>query len=527
MPSPADRTKTVSIIIPVCNEAATLPAVLASCASLQPFEIIVVANGCTDGTEEIARRFGCTLISDPEPLGNDVGRAVGAAAAKGDILLFLDADFAIAADTLAAFLAPLHQGAADVVLNDFNAFFHKKHCPHTITVWRQVFNEILGRQDLVIDCILSVPHAMTREALAQIGVQSLANPLLAQALLMKSPLRIAHEMSIDVITPNRFRPLEHGHTEPGLPRAEKRMIGDHVAALAAVLEDPRGGFMDGGRRRDLMQRLAAGLDDIPVTSAGWGVTSSLYHGKQLSVIIPVQNEQKTIGEVIRQARKIEPLEIIVVVNGSTDATAQIASSLGAKTVVYPDALGNDVGRAVGAKMAQGEILLFLDGDFALPPKDLFPFCHAIATGTDIALNDLDYYLNLRFPLHIVTALKYAVNLALDRKDLGVGSMVAVPHALSRRAVDTIGWLPLLSPTMAQVKGTLAGLYVRNVHRVDVDLLNRIRPDQHFSSAGYAPAVARIIGDHVEGISQLIAERGERGGLYDGNRNWERVRDLRM
>ena len=45
--------------------------------------------------------------------------------------------------------------------------------------------------------------------------------------------------------------------------------------------------------------------------------SSIYNGKQLSVIIPVQNEEETIEQVILEARKIEPLEIIVVVNGST------------------------------------------------------------------------------------------------------------------------------------------------------------------------------------------------------------------
>lgn len=515
-------SKTLSIIIPACNEEATLHGVLESCKALHPKEIIVVANGCSDRTEEIANSHGCMLISEPSPLGNDVGRAVGAKQATGDVLLFLDADFAIAPFVLQNFLRPILFGNVDVVLNDFNAFFYKKHRPHTITVWRQVFNELLDRKDLKIDSILSVPHAMTREALQKIGVVALANPILAQARMIKQKLSIAHDTSIDVITPNRFRPMEHGHTVPGLPKAEKRMIGDHVAALAEAFYSSRGGFSDGGRRRDIISQIQSGRYPLPIISDGWGATSQLYKGKQLSVIIPAQNEEKTIGDVIAQVRKIEPFEIIVVVNGSSDSTEQIATALGAKTVVFPEALGNDVGRSIGAKIATGDILLFLDADFAIPPKDLFPFCQAIVDGTDIALNDLDYYLNLSFPLHMVTACKYAVNLALDRIDLGIGSMVAVPHSMSKKAIQQIGWVSLLSPTMAQVKGVLADLTVRNVYTVDVDLLNRIRPQQHFALQGYAPAVERIIGDHVEGITYLISQRGIRGGLYDGMRNLSRL-----
>ena len=70
--------------------------------------------------------------------------------------------------------------------------------------------------------------------------------------------------------------------------------------------------------------------------------SSIYDGKQLSVIIPVQNEEETIEQVILEARKIEPLEIIVVVNGSTDHTADIAKRLGATIIKYNERLGHNV-----------------------------------------------------------------------------------------------------------------------------------------------------------------------------------------
>ena len=54
----------------------------------------------------------------------------------------------------------------------------------------------------------------------------------------------------------------------------------------------------------------------------------------------------------------------------------------------------------------------------------------------MVLNDLN--LNLRFPLYIVSLYKYILNIACNRKDLGVGSTIAVPHAISRKCLEN--WL---------------------------------------------------------------------------------------
>ena len=117
------------------------------------------------------------------------------------------------------------------------------------------------------------------------------------------------------------------------------------------------------------------------------MNSSIYNGKQLSIIIPAQNEESTIKEVILEARKIEPKEIIVVINGSTDQTEAIAKQSGATVIVYEERLGHDVGRAIGAQEATGDILLFIDADFAIPAKDLHPLTQAVADGVDMVLND--------------------------------------------------------------------------------------------------------------------------------------------
>jgi len=510
----------LSVIIPARNEAGTIGDVIAAAKELRPLETIVVANGCTDGTAAIAGRLGCVVLHYPDALGHDVGRAVGAKAAKGEILLFLDADVPIPSNELRAFLEPIVNGRADVALNNMDPLFRRQRRPHSTTVWRQVSNALIRREDLAIDSLLSIPHAMTRKAARTIGYERLANPCLAQLAAASSGLRIARSRSIDVIAANRYRPEEHDAPRGSLSPSERRIAGDHLAALSVVWTDARAGFSDGGRRRDIAERLKTGAMRLPIVSRPkLPRPSTLYGGQSLSVIIPAQNEEATIGAVIREARKIEPAEIIVAVNGSSDRTAAIAIEEGAVVLHFPERLGNDVGRAVGAMAATGDILLFIDADFAIAAAQLYPYAKAVSNGIDVALNDLNHYLDLRFPYNLVTASKYAVNLALDRKALGVGSFVAVPHAVHRSVADRIGRESFLSPVKAQVQALLhGGVAAGCVARTEVDRMNRIRPEEHFAVSGHPPAVERILGDHAEGISFLTKALGERGPFGPHRRN---------
>jgi glycosyltransferase involved in cell wall biosynthesis len=81
----------VSIIIPTFNEGVYLPRLLASIEAqdCRDREIIVADNSSRDGTREVAKRHGARVVQGGIP---SVGRNRGAAAARGDTLLFLDAD---------------------------------------------------------------------------------------------------------------------------------------------------------------------------------------------------------------------------------------------------------------------------------------------------------------------------------------------------------------------------------------------------------------------------------------------------
>jgi len=81
----------ISVVIITKNEEYYLPILLRSLhnQTVQPLEIIVADAKSTDRTREIAKRFGCRVVDGGMP---SVGRNRGAAVAKGEIILFLDAD---------------------------------------------------------------------------------------------------------------------------------------------------------------------------------------------------------------------------------------------------------------------------------------------------------------------------------------------------------------------------------------------------------------------------------------------------
>jgi rSAM/selenodomain-associated transferase 2 len=79
-----------SVIIPALDEAATIARCLEAVGSAAPLEVIVVDGGSRDGTPELARAHGATVIAAPP--GRAAQMNAGASAARGATLLFLHAD---------------------------------------------------------------------------------------------------------------------------------------------------------------------------------------------------------------------------------------------------------------------------------------------------------------------------------------------------------------------------------------------------------------------------------------------------
>lgn len=146
---------TISIIIPVRNGAEHLAACLEAVRKLEPapLECIVLDDGSEDASAATARRAGVQVISTGGRRGPAVARNLGARAAQGEILWFLDADVVVGIDGLARVRSAfVQEPGLDAVIGSYDdapgspdfcsqyrnllhAFVHQSSREDTATFW--------------------------------------------------------------------------------------------------------------------------------------------------------------------------------------------------------------------------------------------------------------------------------------------------------------------------------------------------------------------------------------------------------
>ncbi len=95
-------------------------------------------------------------------------------------------------------------------------------------------------------------------------------------------------------------------------------------------------------------------------------------GVAISVILPVFNEAKNLGPLLDQlgSLKMADSEVVVVDDGSTDGTAEVAEGKGVRVVRHPYNIGNGAAVKSGIRSARGKCLVFMDGDGQHQPEDI-------------------------------------------------------------------------------------------------------------------------------------------------------------
>lgn len=107
---------------------------------------------------------------------------------------------------------------------------------------------------------------------------------------------------------------------------------------------------------------------------------------KLSIVIPAKNEALSVGDTVRGIlSRLVHAEVIVVNDGSTDHTAQVAEQAGARVVHHPYSKGNGAAIKTGARAATGDVIVFMDADGQHDPADIQHLLQKMEEGHDMVV----------------------------------------------------------------------------------------------------------------------------------------------
>lgn len=107
---------------------------------------------------------------------------------------------------------------------------------------------------------------------------------------------------------------------------------------------------------------------------------------KISIIIPAKGEAEALTTLLPEVRRRHPdAEIIVIDDGSTDDTRQVAIDAGVRVISHPYAKGNGAAIKTGARAATGDIIVFMDGDGQHQPEDIARLLEKLDEGYDMAV----------------------------------------------------------------------------------------------------------------------------------------------
>ncbi len=156
----------IEVILPVLDEAAAIPAVL---AAMPPgFSALIVDNGSTDGSAAVARAHGARVVEEPQR-GFGAACFAGLRAAHAELVCFMDCDGSLDPGELPGVVAPVSAGTADLCLGARVAG-HGAWPWHARLANRALAFELRRRHGMALHD-LGPMRAARREALLELDLQ--------------------------------------------------------------------------------------------------------------------------------------------------------------------------------------------------------------------------------------------------------------------------------------------------------------------------------------------------------------------
>jgi glycosyltransferase involved in cell wall biosynthesis len=224
----------VTVILPALNEAAALPTAL---ASFPPgVELLVVDNGSTDKTAAVALAHGARVVCEPRR-GFGAACWAGVQAARGEVLVFADADGSFDGADLPAVAGPVLAGEADLVVGSRMA----RRAPSAMSALAVLENRLLGRACRLLFGVhlsdLGPFRAIRRDRLLALGMTDRGSgwPLEMIGRAGAVGLRV-------VEVPVRYRPRAGGRSKvSGSVRGTVHAVTAMAAVTLGLLRERRWG----------------------------------------------------------------------------------------------------------------------------------------------------------------------------------------------------------------------------------------------------------------------------------------------
>lgn len=226
-----------------------------------------------------------------------------------------------------------------------------------------------------------------------------------------------------------------------------------------------------------------------------------------AVVIPAKNEEMSILAVLTSVLRLPIKYIIIVLNGCSDRTLELARSIHDPRIhilYFTEPLGIDVPRAIGALYAHhlgATGTLFVDGDMSGDIyHNLLQLLASIESGVDVALTNCYPYIPQRQKLaNLVLRFRSKLNRELDLfKNLGLATPTHGPHALSRYALEALPIEAIAIPPLTLYWAKEIGFTIKVATSIPHEALHS--PRKH---RAHARLIAEtIIGDCLMGLALI-------------------------
>ena len=160
---------------------------------------------------------------------------------------------------------------------------------------------------------------------------------------------------------------------------------------------------------------------------------------KVSIVMISMNEEKAVGSVIEKIKKIIPEAEILIVDSSTDKTAEIATSKGARVIKQFPPKGYGMAMELALKSADGEIIITMDCDGTYPAEEIPNLIKLINSGYDLVNTTRVLRKPKNMPFSNFIANRFFALLAWIRHGIKTTDVHSGMRAYKREIIHSLNW----------------------------------------------------------------------------------------